>query len=73
MRYFKALTMFPQPLMVKTDLEWIKKHISLLADQEDDERVIRNLLSIQKSPNADRILELMCQLGVKKYISYLPC
>lgn len=73
MRYFKALTMFPQPLMVKADLEWIKKHISLLADQEDDERIIRNLLSIQKSPNADKILQLMCQLGVKKYISYLPC
>jgi poly(A) polymerase len=73
MRYFKALTIFPKPLMVKKDLDWIKKHISLLANQEDDERVIRNLLSIQKSPNADKILQLMCQLGVKKYISYLPC
>jgi tRNA nucleotidyltransferase/poly(A) polymerase len=73
MRYFKALTMFPKPLMVQKDLEWIKKHIHLLSNQEDDERVIRNLLSIQKSPNAEKIIQLMCKLGVKKYISYLPC
>ncbi len=73
MRYFKALTMFPNPRMVKSDLDWIRKHVHLLAGSEDDDRIMRNLLSIQRSDNAHKIINLMCQLGIKKYIPYLPC
>lgn len=73
MRYFKALTIFPHPRMVKSDLDWIRKHVHLLQGSEDDERVVKNLLAVQKSPNAHKIITLMCQLGVKKYIPYLPC
>lgn len=73
MRYFKALTIFPQPRMVKSDLDWIRKHVHLLQGSEDDERVMKNLLAVQKSPNSHKIIQLMCQLGVKKYIPYIPC
>jgi tRNA nucleotidyltransferase/poly(A) polymerase len=73
MRYFKALTMFPNPRMVKSDLDWIRQHVHLLQGIEDDDRVMRNLLTIQKSPNSHRIIALMCELGIKQYIPYLPC
>lgn len=73
MRYFRSLTYFTDPKMVKSDLEFVKKNSYLLADKGDDKRLTMNMITIQKSPNYKKIVGLMCKMGLKKYLPYLPC
>jgi poly(A) polymerase len=72
LRYFKSLTYFPNPQLVKSDLELIKKNAYLLARSGDDERLEKNLLSIQSSPNSEKIIKLMWKMNIKKYFPVLP-
>lgn len=73
MRYFKALTYFSNPLLVRDDLEFLKSHVGLLEKSKDDERLTKNLISIQSAPNGKNIIKLMCSMGIKRYLSALPC
>lgn len=73
MRYFKSVAAFAHPRLVSKDLDWIARHVHLLKDAADDQRVQMNLISIMKGPSRDRAMRLMCVLGVDKYIPYLPC
>lgn len=73
MRYFKAVSMFEHPVLLRKDLKWIKQNVDLLADAADDQRVQMNLISILKSPNRQQTLDLMCSIGVGRYLPFLPC
>ncbi len=73
MRYFKAVSMFDHPRLHRKDLSWIRENVHLLADVADDQRVQMNLISILKSPNRQPTLDLMCSVGVGKYLPFLPC
>lgn len=73
MRYFKAVGMFANPHVKKKDLQFIAKHVHRLADAKDDERVQMNLISIQKSPHRQIVLDLMCKLHVDQYLPFVVC
>jgi tRNA nucleotidyltransferase/poly(A) polymerase len=73
MRYFKAVSMFAHPHVKKEDLQFIAKNVHRLADAKDDERVQMNLISIQKSPHRQLVLDLMCKLGVDQYLPFVVC
>ena len=73
MRYFKAMTIFSNPRLMPEDLKFVRAHAPLLEKAADDERLARNLMTIQKSGNGQKIIRLMCQMGIKKYLSILPC
>jgi tRNA nucleotidyltransferase/poly(A) polymerase len=73
MRYFKAVSMFDHPRLLRKDLSWIRENVHLLADVADDQRVQMNLISILKSSNRQPTLDLMCSVGVGRYLPFLPC
>lgn len=73
MRYFKAISMFPHARVIKSDLDFIRKNVHLLADVADDERVQINLLSILRSPYKKNAQHLMCALHVDKYLPFVEC
>jgi tRNA nucleotidyltransferase/poly(A) polymerase len=73
MRYFKAVSMFDHPRLLRKDLNWIKQNVHHLADVADDQRVQMNLISILKSSNRQQTLDLMCSAGVGRYLPFLPC
>ena len=73
MRYFRAVALFPNPILLKNDLKFIKDNAHLLKDESDDKRVIMNMITVLKSPNYKKIVKLMCKLGLNKYLPYLPC
>jgi tRNA nucleotidyltransferase/poly(A) polymerase len=73
MRYFRAISLFENPKLIQSDLEFVSQNAHLLKDQTDDKRVIMNLITVQQAPNSKKILKLMCLLGFKKYLPYLPC
>lgn len=73
MRYFKALTMFDHPRVLRSDLKLIARLAHNLASAGDDERVMKNLITIQKSHNSKQILALMCALGISRHLPYVKC
>lgn len=73
MRWFKAMTLFPNPKLVKADIDFVQQHLHLVEKVADDERTSRNLMTVQKSQNGHQILRLMCEMGLKKYLPILPC
>lgn len=73
MRYFKSVAQFEKPRLVKDDLKWIAQHVSRLADCADDQRVQMNWISIQKGVNRKAAIDLMCEMGVNKYLPFVTC
>lgn len=72
-RYFKAVSMFPHPRVIKQDLKFISQHVSKLAQVQDDPRVQMNMISILKSPYRQNAQKLMCAVGVDKYLPFVEC
>ena len=73
MRYFRAVAIFKNPIMKKSDLKFIKDHAYLLQKFQDDKKVTMNMITVQKSQSFEKVVKLMCKLGLKKYLPYLPC
>jgi len=73
MRYFKSVAQFEKPRLVKDDLTWIAQHVWRLADSADDQRVQMNWISIQKGVNRKATIDLMCEMGVNKYLPFVTC
>ncbi len=73
MRYFRALSQFPNPKIVHKDQEYIRDHVHLLADVADDKKVQMNMISILKSPHRSNALKIMCAMNISKYLPYAPC
>jgi poly(A) polymerase len=71
MRYFRALGRWPDTKVVLGDLKLIRENVHLLADLADDERVQKNLIDIQASPNSKQILDLMQAVGIPRYLPYV--
>lgn len=73
MRYFRALSQFPNPKIVHKDVTWIRDHVHLLADVTDDKKVQMNMISILKSPHRSNALKIMCGMHIQRYLPYAPC
>ena len=68
MRWFKALGYFDNPRWPKFDFEIIKQNMPLLAKIKDEEKTDRELSSIMRSNNGQKILRMMCRAGADKYL-----
>ena len=73
MRYFKATSMFADPKVSPDDIKWLKQNIYRLGEVADDKKVQMNMISILKSAHRHKTLNLMCGMGVQKYLNYIPC
>ncbi len=73
MRYFRAVSQFPRPQIVQSDLAWIKLHVHELAPYVDDKKVQMNYVTIMKSPHRMHAIRLMCACGVNQYLPYVVC
>ena len=73
MRYFKAVAMFDHARVLRSDLKLIQRMAPNLAHVQDDKKVMRNLITIQKSKRSKQILQLMCELGIPRYLPYVKC
>lgn len=73
MRYFRALSMFPDPQILPEDLMFIKQLVPTLSRVADDKKTQMNLITILRSPHRQRVLTLMCELGVHKHVPSVPC
>ena len=72
MRWFKALIYFDNPKWIQKDFNFIKQHLPLLTKVKDDKRINRTLGTLVEHHNGHKVLQLMCKLGVNKYID-LDC
>lgn len=68
MRWFKALGYFTNPNWPKRDYEIIKRNMHLLDKIRSEEKTDRELSSIIRSPNGQKILRIMCKMGADKYL-----
>jgi len=68
MRWFKALGYFDNPRWPKQDFEIIKRHMPLLAKIKGDEKTDRELSSIMRGKNGQKIIRMMCSAGADKYL-----
>ena len=68
MRWFKALGYFDNPRWPKHDIATIKQNMPLLVQIKDEEKTDRELSSIMRSKNGQKILRLMCTLGADEYL-----
>jgi hypothetical protein len=68
MRWFKALSYFANPHWPNADFAVIKRHMPLLSQIQGEEKTDREISSIIRSPNGQRILRLMCKLGADQYL-----
>jgi tRNA nucleotidyltransferase/poly(A) polymerase len=73
MRYFRAVSMFEHPRIIKSDLQWLKKNVHLLQMAADDKKAQMNWISILRGTNRDSAIRLMCSLGVHKYLDFVTC
>lgn len=73
MRYFRALVLFPKPQILKSDLQLIQQLVPELSKVANDKKVQMNLITILNSEHRNRVLKLMCELGVHKHVPAVPC
>lgn len=73
MRYFKAISTFSNPKIRTQDLKFIQQHAHLLAHVADDKKTQMNWITILKSPHREKTINLMCKLGVHKYLDFIMC
>lgn len=72
MRWFKALIYFDNPKWIQKDFNFIKQNLPLLAKVKDDKRINKTLGTLVAHHNGNKVIQLMCKLGVNKYID-LDC
>lgn len=72
MRWFKALIYFDNPKWIQKDFNFIKQHLPLLTKVKDDKRINKTLGTLVAHRNGHNVIQLMCKLGVNKYID-LDC
>jgi len=68
MRWFKALGYFDNPRWPKHDYAVVKQNMPLLAQIKGDEKTDRELSSIMRSKNGQKIIRMMCDMGADKYL-----
>ncbi len=68
MRWFKALGQYPKAKWPREDFNAVLANIPALEKIKDDEKTDRELSGIMTAKHGLRILELMCKMGVGKYI-----
>jgi poly(A) polymerase len=73
MRYFRALSMFPDPKLLYEDLLLIRQLVPSLKSVADDKKTQMNLITILRSPHRRKVLTLMCELGVHHHVPSVPC
>jgi tRNA nucleotidyltransferase/poly(A) polymerase len=73
MRYMRALVLFPDAQIVQKDLDLIQDLVPQLAPVADSKKVTMNLITILKSEHRQRVLDLMCELNINKYVPSVPC
>lgn len=67
LRFFKLLSSFPNPLFDKSMMLYVRSHAPLL-DEIKEKRVELELGNIEKGVNSKKVMALMCNLGLGKYI-----
>ena len=68
MRWFKAISQFPDARWPRSDLEIIKAHLPDLASIKGEEKTDREISSILKGTQGHKVLELMCRMGAGQYL-----
>lgn len=72
MRWFKAVSMFPDPKWPSKDWTAVKQGMQHLLKIKDDEKTEREFTSIMRGHNARKILRIMCKNGASRYLD-LTC
>lgn len=68
LRWFKALTLFKNPKWLQKDYELIKQKLPLLTKIKDDSKTVKTLGLILTGTSGKKVFDLMCKLGVNKFI-----
>ena len=68
MRWFKALGYFDRPRWPRQDYDAIKRNMHLLDTIRTEEKTDRELSSIMRSANGQKILQIMCHMGADRYL-----
>lgn len=68
MRWFKAISQWPDTKWPKQDFDAIKHHVPDLMSIASDEKTDRELSSIIRGEQGHRVLELMCRIGAGRYL-----
>ena len=68
MRWYKAISAFPDATWPKTDFAAIKANLSGLQKIRSEEKTDRELSSIMRGKQGHRAMELMCRMGAGEYL-----
>jgi poly(A) polymerase len=68
MRWYKAISAWPNANWPRGDYAAISQHIPDLAQIKSDEKTDREISSIIRGKNGHKVLELMCRMGAGGYL-----